>query len=116
MVRRLRWCWATIFYGHALAELLGRAAAKPSGASVFAYQVNDPERYGVVEFDAEGRALSLRKTRPAQVSLCRHRPVFLYDEQVVDIAKSRFSLRRAASWKSPTSIACIWSKASWMSN
>ena len=48
-----------IFYGHALVELLGRAAAKPSGASVFAYQVNDPERYGVVEFDAEGRALSL---------------------------------------------------------
>jgi len=59
-----------IFYGHELAEDLKRAAAKTTGATVFAYPVQDPERYGVVEFDR-------RKTQQAEIPLCRHRPVFL---------------------------------------
>ena len=77
-----------IFYGHALADLLGKAAAKTSGASVFAYQVNDPERYGVVQFDAEGQALSLEE-KPAQPkSRFAVTGLYFYDDQVVDIAKS----------------------------
>jgi glucose-1-phosphate thymidylyltransferase len=77
-----------IFYGHALADLLGKAAAKTSGASVFAYQVNDPERYGVVQFDADGQALSLEE-KPAQPkSRFAVTGLYFYDDQVVDIAKS----------------------------
>ena len=54
-----------IFYGHGLLEVLQRAAAQESGATVFGYWVNDPERYGVVEFDGHGRALSIRE-KPKQ--------------------------------------------------
>src|SRR5205809_538750 len=50
-----------IFYGHGLPEILQRASAQTEGATVFGYWVRDPERYGVVEFDAEGRALSIEE-------------------------------------------------------
>lgn len=77
-----------IFYGHDLAVLLQRADAKPEGASVFAYRVTDPERYGVVEFDTAGKAISLEE-KPAQPK--SHYAVtglYFYDNQVVDLAKS----------------------------
>ena len=77
-----------IFYGHDFAELLKNAATKPSGATVFAYRVTDPERYGVVEFDAAGRALSLEE-KPAQPkSNYAVTGLYFYDNKVVDIAKS----------------------------
>src|SRR5436190_1308001 len=54
-----------IFYGHGLPEVLAAATERPSGATVFGYQVRDPERYGVVEFDADGRAISVEE-KPAR--------------------------------------------------
>jgi glucose-1-phosphate thymidylyltransferase len=77
-----------IFYGHDLHELLGRAMAHTSGATVFAYHVLDPERYGVVEFDANGKAVSLAE-KPAQPkSNFAVTGLYFYDEEVVDIARS----------------------------
>ena len=67
-----------LFYGHGLPDLLCRAAGRPSGASVFAYHVTDPERYGVVSFDAEGKAQTIeREAAEARLELGSHRPVFL---------------------------------------
>ncbi|HWU84257.1 MAG TPA: glucose-1-phosphate thymidylyltransferase RfbA, partial [Rhodocyclaceae bacterium] len=77
-----------IFYGHEFADDLKRADAKSEGATVFAYHVNDPERYGVVEFDAAGRALSLEE-KPAQPkSNYAVTGLYFYDSQVVDIARA----------------------------
>lgn len=77
-----------IYYGHDFSALLHDANAKRSGASVFAYRVNDPERYGVVDFDADGKALSIEE-KPAQPkSNYAVTGLYFYDEQVVDIAKS----------------------------
>lgn len=75
-----------IFYGHDLVKLLKNAAMRTQGASVFAYRVQDPERYGVVEFDAEQRAISIEE-KPAQPK--SHYAVtglYFYDTQVCDIA------------------------------
>jgi glucose-1-phosphate thymidylyltransferase len=75
-----------IFHGHDLATLLGKAAARKTGATVFAYPVKDPERYGVVEFDPQGAAISIEekpkkpKSRYAVVGL------YFYDNRVVEIA------------------------------
>jgi glucose-1-phosphate thymidylyltransferase len=75
-----------IFYGHDFHALLGNATQRTSGASVFAYHVQDPERYGVVEFDASGRALSIAE-KPAQPkSNYAVTGLYFYDEQVCDIA------------------------------
>ena len=75
-----------IFYGHELADRLQAADAQTQGASVFAYPVADPERYGVVEFDAAGRAISLEEKPPQPRSRYAVTGLYFYDEQVVDIA------------------------------
>ena len=82
-----------IFYGHDLAHSLQRAAAKPQGATVFAYHVNDPERYGVVEFDDRGRAVSLEEKPKAPRSNYAVTGLYFYDNQVLDIAASIHPLR-----------------------
>ena len=77
-----------IYYGHDFAVLLKQADARANGASVFAYHVQDPERYGVVEFDKAGKAISIEE-KPAQPK--SHYAVtglYFYDQQVVDIAKA----------------------------
>ncbi len=77
-----------IFYGHDFAHLLGNADTKAQGATVFAYHVHDPERYGVVAFDAQGRASSIEE-KPAQPkSSYAVTGLYFYDNQVVDIAKA----------------------------
>lgn len=77
-----------IFYGHDLAKCVRDACGKTSGARVFAYPVQDPERYGVVEFDSEGRALSLEEKPKAPKSRYAVTGLYFYDKQVVDIARS----------------------------
>ncbi|KAB2314006.1 glucose-1-phosphate thymidylyltransferase RfbA [Betaproteobacteria bacterium SCN2] len=77
-----------IFYGHDMASDLKRADARSAGASVFAYPVKDPERYGVVEFDAEGRAVSLEEKPRAPKSRYAVTGLYFYDNRVVDISKN----------------------------
>jgi glucose-1-phosphate thymidylyltransferase len=75
-----------IFYGHGLPDVLATAAARPSGATVFGYQVRDPERYGVVEFDAAGRAVSLEEKPQRPRSPWAVTGLYFYDNDVLDIA------------------------------
>ena len=77
-----------LFYGHDFAHLLADADAKQSGATVFAYHVHDPERYGVVAFDAEGRASSIEEKPLKPKSSYAVTGLYFYDNQVVDIAKA----------------------------
>lgn len=77
-----------IFYGHGLGTNLQRAGTIERGATVFAYRVSDPERYGVVEFDAQGRAISIVEKPKEPRSRFAVTGLYFYDEQVVDIAKS----------------------------
>ena len=77
-----------IFHGHDFHELLGSATQRTGGASVFAYHVHDPERYGVAEFDAQGRVLSLEEKPVAPKSSYAVTGLYFYDSQVVDLAKS----------------------------
>ena len=75
-----------IFYGHGLTELLASASTKTQGATVFAYHVSDPERYGVVEFDRDMRAVSIEEKPKAPRSNWAVTGLYFYDSQVVDIA------------------------------
>ncbi|MCS3802719.1 glucose-1-phosphate thymidylyltransferase [Chromobacterium alkanivorans] len=77
-----------IFYGHDFANLLQDADSKTQGASVFAYRVNDPERYGVVDFDSHGKAMSIEEKPTQPKSHYAVTGLYFYDEQVVDIAKT----------------------------
>lgn len=77
-----------IFYGHDLQKQLEVAAGKSGGATVFAYHVQDPERYGVVEFDAEGTAISLEEKPLEPKSNYAVTGLYFYDNRVIEIAKS----------------------------
>ena len=77
-----------IFYGHELSDDLQKAAQKQHGASVFAYPVNDPQRYGVVEFDAAGKALSIEEKPAAPKSRYAITGLYFYDSHVAEIARS----------------------------
>lgn len=77
-----------IYHGHDFQELLVNAMQRTSGASVFAYHVHDPERYGVVEFDTNGKAISLAEKPALPKSSYAVTGLYFYDNQVIDIAKS----------------------------
>lgn len=77
-----------IFYGHDLPQLLANAMRREAGASVFAYHVLDPERYGVAEFDASGKAVSIEEKPKQPKSSYAITGLYFYDRQVVDMAKS----------------------------
>jgi glucose-1-phosphate thymidylyltransferase len=75
-----------VFYGHGFPEELRAAAARPSGATIFAYRVKDPERYGVVELDAERRPLSIEEKPAAPKSALAVTGLYFYDNRVLEIA------------------------------
>ncbi|MGO4526249.1 glucose-1-phosphate thymidylyltransferase RfbA [Microvirga sp. 2MCAF35] len=75
-----------VYYGHGLADLMQAARRQSTGASVFAYHVTDPERYGVVEFDGTGRAISIEEKPAKPKSSWAVTGLYFYDAQVVDIA------------------------------
>jgi glucose-1-phosphate thymidylyltransferase len=77
-----------IFYGHGITELLTNAMTRPDGATVFAYHVNDPERYGVVEFDRSMRAVSIEEKPLKPRSNWAVTGLYFYDKDVVEIAAS----------------------------
>ena len=77
-----------IFYGHDLVGLLSNASVRESGASVFAYRVSDPERYGVVSFDNDGRALNIEEKPEKPESHFAVTGLYFYDNDVVDIARA----------------------------
>ncbi len=77
-----------IFYGHEFQDLLGNAMARTEGASVFAYHVHDPERYGVAEFDEQRRVLSLEEKPAKPKSNYAVTGLYFYDNQVAEMAKS----------------------------
>lgn len=77
-----------IFYGHELAQMARNAAQRTTGASVFAYPVHDPERYGVVEFDAKGTAISLEEKPEKPKSRYAVTGLYFYDNDVVEMAKN----------------------------
>ena len=76
-----------IFFGHDFSQLLANASAKESGATVFAYHVQDPERYGVAEFDATGKVLSLEEKPKHPKSNYAITGLYFYDKNVVQLAK-----------------------------
>src|SRR5215471_10529214 len=77
-----------IFYGHNLSHMMQAAAQREHGATVFAYPVNDPERYGVIEVNAQGRALSLEEKPKQPKSRFAVTGLYFYDDQVVELTRS----------------------------
>lgn len=77
-----------VYYGHELQDMVGRCCKKSSGATVFAYHVQDPQRYGVVEFDKNDRAMSLEEKPVNPRSNYAVTGLYFYDTQVVDMARS----------------------------
>jgi glucose-1-phosphate thymidylyltransferase len=77
-----------IFHGHGLPELLSKAASREKGATVFGYRVKDPERYGVIEIDGGGRAVSIEEKPKRPKSSLAVTGLYFYDSRVVEIAKS----------------------------
>lgn len=77
-----------LYFGHGLSEALAQAAASDSGATVFAYHVTDPERYGVIDFDAEGRAIALEEKPTSPRSNWAVTGLYFYDRQVVEMARN----------------------------
>jgi glucose-1-phosphate thymidylyltransferase len=77
-----------IYYGHGLSELLQSAAGRPEGATVFAYTVADPERFGVIEFDATGRAISIEEKPKSPRSTWAVTGLYFYDGKASEIAKA----------------------------
>jgi glucose-1-phosphate thymidylyltransferase len=77
-----------IFFGHGMPEALAAARARPAGASVFAYQVSDPERYGVIDLDAEARPVAVTEKPSAPKSKWAVTGLYFFDQQIVDIAAS----------------------------
>jgi glucose-1-phosphate thymidylyltransferase len=75
-----------IYYGHGLPELMAKATGRTKGATVFGYVVSDPERYGVLEFDATGKALSIEEKPKHPKSNCAVTGLYFYDNRVVKIA------------------------------
>jgi glucose-1-phosphate thymidylyltransferase len=75
-----------IFFGHSLSEVLRRTSRRATGATVFAYRVRDPERYGVVELDADGRAVSIEEKPESPKSPWVVTGLYMYDDRVVDLA------------------------------
>ncbi|MBH0309020.1 glucose-1-phosphate thymidylyltransferase RfbA [Alcaligenes faecalis] len=76
-----------IFYGYGFSQMLREAAARKTGATVFGYQVSDPERFGVVEFDAQGKAISIEEKPSKPKSNFAVTGLYFYDNRVVDIAR-----------------------------
>ncbi|WP_424951103.1 glucose-1-phosphate thymidylyltransferase RfbA [Deinococcus sp.] len=83
-----------IFYGNDLSDLMDAANSKPQGATVFAYQVSDPERYGVVEFDAAGRAISLEEKPSQPKSDFAVTGLYFYDQNIVEVVKGILPSKR----------------------
>ncbi len=95
-----------IFHSHGLSKTLQKAAQQPDGATVFGYYVQDPERYGVVDFDKNGNAISIEEKPLEPKSNYAVTGLYFYDNEVVEIA-NRLNHLIVASWKLPTSTISI---------
>ena len=100
-----------IFYGHDFVQLLANADKQSGGATVFAYHVTDPERYGVVAFDAAGKARSIEEKPAKPQSSYAVTGLYFYDNQWWTSPRPR-SPAPAASWRSPPSTRLTWTSAS----